>query len=168
MTISGLLTGVKRLLGVASILGVLMATGSAYACTPGLWKNNITKHRGSAVPFGLDGTTSSLSTLISTAGIAPAPFSAGSGYTEETTLLDALTAKGGGANALLRHTAAALLNDLSEYVDYPESAVNIVGAFMSSVAPSPNYLLIESVKDTLVEFNELTCVLSQNGGLADD
>ena len=56
---------------------------------------------------------------------------AGYGISDDITLLDALELGvtprvGGGANALLRHAVAALLNALHPEVTYPEADVDII------------------------------------------
>ncbi|NML15385.1 SdrD B-like domain-containing protein [Azohydromonas caseinilytica] len=67
------------------------------------------------------------------------------------TLLQALGANGGGVNALLRHSAAALLNAADPYVDYYYSREQIISMVRQAFATGD----YETVKDLFAARNEL-------------
>jgi hypothetical protein len=75
------------------------------------------------------------------------------------TLLDALGTNGGGVNALLRHSSAALLNAANPYVDYAYTVAEII-ALTQAAIESGNATLIESTKDQFAVQNELGADLS--------
>jgi serine-aspartate repeat-containing protein C/D/E len=75
------------------------------------------------------------------------------------TLLDALGTNGGGVNALLRHSSAALLNAANPYVDYAYTVAEII-ALTKAAIESGNATLIESTKDQFAVQNELGADLS--------
>jgi len=75
------------------------------------------------------------------------------------TLLDALGANGGGVNALLRHSSAALLNAANPYVDYAYTVAEVI-AWTNAAIESDNATLIESTKDQFAVQNELGADLS--------
>jgi serine-aspartate repeat-containing protein C/D/E len=75
------------------------------------------------------------------------------------TLLDALGANGGGVNALLRHSSAALLNAANPYVDYAYTVAEIIAQTKAAIE-SGNATLIESTKDQFAVQNELGADLS--------
>jgi len=76
------------------------------------------------------------------------------------TLLEALGMNGGGAEALMRHSAAALLNAANPYVDYQYSLTQVIamtqGAFSSGV--------YEATKDLFAVQNELGADLTTPAG----
>jgi hypothetical protein len=75
------------------------------------------------------------------------------------TLLDALQANGGGANALLRHSTAALLNAAHPNIEYAYTKAEIISMVRGAFA-SDNY---ESVKNTFELENEKGADLSDSG-----
>jgi hypothetical protein len=70
------------------------------------------------------------------------------------TLSAALQEGGGDLDALLRHAVAALLNAASPDVDYPLTTAQITAMVNAAIA-SGDATAIESLKDTLDEFNNL-------------
>jgi len=73
------------------------------------------------------------------------------------TLLDALNAGGGGINALLRHSTAALLNAASADVDSEFTVAQVIALVQAALAPGGD---IEGTKNTLAAANELGCPLN--------
>ena len=110
--------------------------------TPGFWKNHT--GAGGAPLAGWNN-----------AGLSPqASYEALFGVdvpNSAPTLLQALSANGGGVNALLRHSAAALLNAADPYVDYYYSREQIISMVKQAFA-SRDY---ETVKDLFAARNEL-------------
>lgn len=70
------------------------------------------------------------------------------------TLLEGLKLGGGGANALTRQAIAALLNAAHPDVDYPLTTAQVI-AMVNEAFAGNNKATIESLKDTLDEFNNL-------------
>jgi hypothetical protein len=105
-------------------------------CTPGFWKNHLTAWPDAYSP------TDTLGGLFT--GLEPALAS--------RTLLSALNQGRGGLDALLRHAVAALLNAGS--IDYPLTTGQIIDMVNEAIA-SADKDTIESLKDTLDEFNNL-------------
>jgi hypothetical protein len=85
----------------------------------------------------------------------------------EPTLLDAVWADGGGVNALMRHSAAALLNAAHPNINYEFSQAEVI-AWTQTAILSGNSVLIESTKDLFDAANnrgaDLTSGGSSNGG----
>ena len=75
------------------------------------------------------------------------------------TLLDALKAAGGGLDALLRHSSAALLNAAQPSVDYAYTSSQVISLTRDAIL-SGDLNRIESVKDQFVMQNELGADLS--------
>ncbi len=75
------------------------------------------------------------------------------------TLLDALNAAGGGLDALLRHSTAALLNAAQPNVDYAYAVSQVISLTRDAIL-SGDADRIESVKDQFVMQNELGADLS--------
>ncbi len=71
------------------------------------------------------------------------------------TLLDVLNMRGGGLSALGRHIVAALLNSVSEDVDYGYTPLQVIMAF-NYVYPDSDY---EELKDVFEFLNERGCSL---------
>ena len=117
-------------------------TPFAFGCTPGYWKQS---HHFDSWPDPYDPTD----TFVS-AGFDDA-FS-------DKTLLDVLKLKGGGLNALGRHTVAALLNGSHPFVSihYPMSPSQVISQF-NAVYPSGNY---GALKHTFETANEFGCPLN--------
>ncbi len=74
------------------------------------------------------------------------------------TLVDVLRAKGGGLNALGRHTVAALLNSASANVDYDISAAGVISNF-NTVYPGSKEDY-NAVKNGFANLNEQGCPLN--------
>jgi hypothetical protein len=104
-------------------------------CTPGYWKN----HTSAWVGFTTSQTVGSV-------------FSSAPASVANLTLLQALRNGGGGVNALTRHAIAALLGAAHPSVDYPLTTTQI-RAMVNGAFASGNAATIESLKDTLDEFN---------------
>ncbi len=76
------------------------------------------------------------------------------------TLLDALGMNGGGMNALMRHSAAALLNASNPNVDYEYSKAQVIAMTQSAFASG----VYEATKDLFVAQNELGADLDTPAG----
>ncbi len=111
-------------------------------CTPGYWKN-----RGLRVGDW---------TLVSPDDLFVDVF--GSDVFGDQTLLDILRIRGGGVNALGRHSVAALLNALSPDVSYGLTADEVIDAFNDAV-DSGDADVIEGTKDVLDGLNNEGCPL---------
>ena len=74
------------------------------------------------------------------------------------TLLEAVSSKGGGEKALLRHTVAAILNASHPAIDYPMTVAQIISAVQSAYATG-NF---EIAKDLLEGYNQLEIELGYN------
>jgi len=74
------------------------------------------------------------------------------------TLLDALKLRGGGLNALGRHTVAALLNAASPDVDYDLTVAEVIDAF-NEIYPA-NKFQYNLLKGYFEDFNEEGCPLN--------
>ena len=82
------------------------------------------------------------------------PHDAGSGDT--LTLIQALNARGGGINALLRHAVAALLNSAHPDVDFALSTSGVISMFQTAITTG-NY---EAAKNLFAAENEQGCPIS--------
>lgn len=76
-------------------------------------------------------------------------------FNPNRTLLQALSAGGGGWNALGRHAVAALLNAASGF--YPLTTAQVISAVQAAAA---NSSLVESTHNNLAAKNELGCLLN--------
>lgn len=74
------------------------------------------------------------------------------------TLLDNVTAGGGGAHALARHAVAALLNASSPQVAYPYTVAQIIAEVQEAFATGD----FESTKNLLEAGNELGCTVDKS------
>ena len=108
--------------------------GGGEGCTPGYWKQS--QHFDSWLGYA---PTDSFSSVF---GVGP-----------DVTLLEALKARGGGENALLRHATAALLNTTA--VDYFYSTGDVISMF-SAAYPDGD---LEGTKDAFEYQNEIFCPL---------
>jgi hypothetical protein len=77
------------------------------------------------------------------------------GVSRNGTLLQNVTARGGGENALARHAVAALLSASSPDVDYDLSVAEVIETVQNAYATG----LFEAAKDLLEGFNEQGCPL---------
>ncbi len=104
--------------------------GNFAGCTPGYWKQE--QHFDSWV-IGYSPTTTKLSEVIYDLQIPI--WTKGDNKSlqvTDPTLLQALNAQGGGINALVRHTVAALLNAANSSVDFPLGEAQIITFFISA------------------------------------
>lgn len=76
------------------------------------------------------------------------------------TLLDVVRARGGGINALGRHTVAALLNSASGEVEYDLSPQEVIDAFNAVYPDGP----FNPLKNRFEAFNEQGCPLNNSDG----
>ena len=106
-------------------------------CTPGYWRQP--HHYDSWVGYTPDQLYSDVF------GVGPA-----------LALGEAVKAKGGGMNALMRHSVAALLNASSGDVGYPYSVDEVIAKVQAAFA-SGEY---EAQKDEFADANELGCPLN--------
>lgn len=109
-------------------------------CTPGYWKQ----------PHHFDSWTGYDPTDLycDVFGVGPC-----------VTLLDALKAKGGGEQALLRHSTAALLNAASADVSYDVFVADLISAVQDAYADGSKDAF-NGLKDELEGFNEQNCPLN--------
>ncbi len=116
--------------------------GGGEGLTPGFWKNH-----SSYGPAPLTGWPET--------GFSPdASYEAIFGVNvsgSNPTLLEALGMNGGGESALLRHSAAALLNASDAYVDYAYSAAQVIAMTQAAFANGT----FETTKDLFATQNEL-------------
>ena len=110
--------------------------GGTEGCTPGYWRQK--HHYDSWVDYSPDDIYSVVF------GVGPAD-----------ELGDTVKAKGGGLNALLRHSTAALLN-ASSSVDYPYTVAEVIAMTQAAINGGD----IEGTKDTFDEANNLGCPLN--------
>jgi hypothetical protein len=80
------------------------------------------------------------------------------GVARPGTLLQNVTANGGGANALARHSVAALLNAASAEVDYDLSAAEIIAGVQAAFASGD----FETFKNVLEGYNEQGCSVDKS------
>jgi len=120
--------------------------------TPGFWKNNADKWGASA----WQGYTPT-QTVASVFGSA-------FGSLGSLTLAQALGTGGGGINALLRHSVAAVLNAANTNVDYPLTTSQIVSAVQAAAAGGD--AAVEQLKNQLDSYNNYGANLDQHGNVA--
>jgi hypothetical protein len=113
--------------------------GGAEGCTPGFWKN-----------YKLDWPTYDPGDSYQTT------FGIIGGYSG--TLGEAIDAKGGGWNALARHSVAALLNAASGF--YPMTVAEVIALVQDA---ADGTVSVESAKNQLAANNELGCPLDNSG-----
>jgi hypothetical protein len=117
--------------------------------TPGFWKNNAEKHGASAwTGYSPDQTVESV-------------FGDAFGSLGSLTLVQALGQKGGGINALLRHSVAAVLNAANTDVDYALTTQQIVNAVNEAV--DDGAAAIEQLKNELDAYNNYGANVNQHG-----
>ncbi len=129
-------------------------------CTPGYWKQ--VQHFGSwptSGPDHLDNIVDPITqnTLFSTIFGEVITIKTGTNDSKiDPSILEALGAKGGGINALARHTVAAYLNSLT--AAFPLSAQAVIDAFEAAIATGE----FNAQKDIFDEFNNLGCPFALN------
>ena len=124
--------------------------GGGQGCTPGYWKQS--HHFDDWVnhdPSDLFGSLFDLPGALQRPehNVDPASL----------TLLDAVTLRGGGVNALMRHTVAALLNATNPSVDYDYSEADVISKFNAAILGSDAD--IEDQKNDFARLNEQGCPL---------
>jgi len=128
---------------------VVCETAGAEGLTPGFWKNNAAKHGASAwMGYSPDQTVSSV-------------FGAAFGSLGSLTLAEALGTGGGGINALLRHSVAAVLNAAHTEVDYAMTTSQVISAVQAAMADGAG--AIEQLKSQLDGYNNGGANLNQHG-----
>jgi hypothetical protein len=120
-------------------------------CTPGYWKQK--HHFDSWVNFSPDDRFSDVFGPEITIRVGKKKKKV-----TDPTLLQALKAKGGGINALARHTVAALLNAASPDVSYDLFVDEVIDEF-NAVYPGTKQDY-NSLKNVFVSFNEQGCPLN--------
>jgi hypothetical protein len=118
-------------------------------CTPGYWKQS--QHFGSwTAPYDPSDPLAELfdADALEIHGL------------EDLTLLEALRAKGGGANALIRHAVAAVLNAASSGVDFAFDVATIIADVNAALTGDAD--AIEDLKDMLADANEAGCPLGRD------
>jgi hypothetical protein len=78
-----------------------------------------------------------------------------SGTTSDITLAEGLRLRGGGVNALIRHTIAALLNAANSGVDYDLTEADVLAKYAAAIGGD-----VEAQKDEFAQFNEQGCPLN--------
>ena len=126
-------------MGVAVLPGAAKSGTTYEGCSPGYWKHE--KHFDSWVGY------SPADDIRRIFGVRMP------GY---PTLLEALRLKGGGANALLRHATAALLNAANPDVTYCYTEAQVIEMVQTAFG-SQDY---EATKDLFEAQNELGCPLN--------
>ncbi|HVK10351.1 MAG TPA: SdrD B-like domain-containing protein [Gemmataceae bacterium] len=115
--------------------------------TPGFWKNNAAKWGASAwTGYAPTQTVSSV-------------FGSAFGSLGSLSLEQALGTGGGGINALLRHSVAAVLNAASPSVDYPLTTAQVLSAVQAAVTGGT----VEQLKTQLDTYNNYGANLNQHG-----
>jgi hypothetical protein len=119
--------------------------------TPGFWKNNADKHGASAwIGYSPSQSVESV-------------FGDAFGSLGSLTLVQALGQKGGGINALLRHSVAAVLNAAHTEVDYALTTQQIIDAVNEAIDDSAK--AIEQLKNQLDTYNNDGANLNQHGNV---
>ncbi len=133
---------------------VIQGGGGGEGLTPGFWKNH--SSYGPAPLSGWPETgyspDASYESIFGVDIVGSAP-----------SLLDALGANGGGVNALMRHSAAALLNASDAYIDYAYTKAQII-AMTQAAINSGDANLIQATKDLFETQNQLGADLTTLAG----
>lgn len=111
-------------------------------CTPGFWKNS----PGSWPATGYS-TGDNFDTVFGTSLFSP-----------DITLMQAISLKGGGTNALARHAVAGLLGAAHPDVAYTLTASEIIAGVQAALANGT----VESTKDMLDRYNNQGCPLAND------
>lgn len=117
-------------------------------CTPGFWRQS--HHFGHWEGYSPDDIFNS---VFDTEAYLSTRKGKKSTLTNEFNLKEAVWAKGGGFNALARHSVAALLNATSDGVNYPYTEAEVIGMIQDAVEDG-NF---NEVKDYFEEANEEGC-----------
>jgi len=136
---------------IEKLVHVEYTTPAAYApaegLTPGFWKNHT--GAGGAPLSGWPETGLSPSASYEALFGVDVPNSA-------PTLLQALSMNGGGVEALLRHSAAALLNAANPYINYAYTQAQVISMVKSAFSSGD----FETTKNLLAKQNELEANLT--------
>lgn len=119
-------------------------------CTPGYWKQR--QHYDSWMGCGQG---DNFNTVFGTSW----SFDADKCGTTDPSMLEALRCKGGAAQALARHAAAALLNSKQDDVDYALGTSEVI-ALVKAALDSADLAEIEAAKSQLAGENEQGCPLN--------
>ncbi|WP_428649098.1 matrixin family metalloprotease, partial [Roseibium sp.] len=126
--------------------------------TPGFWKNNAIVWDAAAWPRANDGTL-----IYNPGDPLSSIFSGLEAYgLEDVSLVDALGLNGGGINALMRHSVAALLNATHGTVAYPMTASQVIEATQIAI-DSGNAKQINTLKNQWDDYNNYGADLDQHG-----
>jgi hypothetical protein len=117
-----------------------VTTTGNQGCTPGYWKNHLSQWPAPYSPDNSFNTTFSIGTNWWSNGVS---------------LLDALSAGGGGSSALGRHAAAALLNAKAGF--YPDTPAQVISRLQNAYNGSAD---AEATKDYFASRNERSCPLN--------
>lgn len=123
--------------------------GGGQGCTPGFWRQS--HHFDSWTTYNPGDSIEDPFDIPSSVMLARPE----QGKAKELTLLEGVTLRGGGVNALIRHAVAALLNASSPDVSYDLSVSEVISKFNAAVDGGD----IEGTKDEFEGFNELGCPL---------
>jgi hypothetical protein len=130
---------------------VVIETPGGEGCTPGFWRQ--TQHFDSWVGFSptdLFDVVFGVDITLDAFGKTPA--------NANPTLLEAVTAGGGGINALARHAVAALLNSSNPDVESDFTTAQVIALVQDAVAPGG--VTIEEAHQLLAAANEQGCPLN--------
>jgi hypothetical protein len=114
-------------------------------CSPGYWKNHSVSWPAGFAPSDK---------FVRVFGVDPSVLTQ-----PEITLIQALQASGGGANTLLRHGTAALLNAAHQDVFYPLSEGRVIAWVRNALDPG-NPDRISVLASELADYNALGCPLN--------
>lgn len=129
---------------------VLKVEGGGEGCTPGYWRQPF--HFDSWINYDPNQKLGSVFNVSASLDLVRPE----SGKATNVKLKDAIKLRGGGLNALIRHTVAALLNASNDDVSYDLSVNEVISKFNSALE-SGNY---NQLKDEFEQFNELGCPLN--------
>ncbi len=131
-------------------------------CTPGFWKNN----------FGAWPEPFNPGTLFEDAFMLNAAQAQviEDFFGEDYPLGEAISAKGGGLNALVRHATAGLLSEATENLAYGLSMAQIKELIQDALDNADNNSFVETAKNIFAAANEQNCPLSadESGKTFDD
>ncbi len=127
-------------------------------CTPGYWKNNAINWGASAWVGYAPGD--SFETVF---GVDVTLRAGGRRTVDAPTLLQALSATGGGINALARHAVAALLNIANPDIGYGIGSTAALITMVHDAIVSGDEAQIEALHVLLAGYNEAGCPINQHG-----
>jgi hypothetical protein len=133
---------------LVTFTNMVTPTGGGEGCTPGYWKQP--QHFDSWVGYAPGDDFDSVFDPDDVGLRRPE-----TGSTADITLLEALGLRGGGVNALIRHTVAALLNASNTGVSYDLTVADVLAKYTAAIGGD-----VEGQKDEFVGFNEQGCPLN--------